>query len=359
MVSRVIFATKTITLLSIAACTVQMQVPVSPTPQGETTRIFVESSTGLRFVLVPAGSFTMGSQFAKTLPESERRWFIDESPERKVSISRDFWLADTETTVAAFRHFVDETGYVTTAELSGQSLGSYEVTTDPKGVQSGQWAIGANLNWRNPGWNVNENHPVTHVSWHDAAAFVQWLRDKTGRPFRLPTEAEWEYAAGGPDHTIYSWGNDEPKIGLEGNIADATFSAAYPLWKYPVLRTIDDLHVHTAPVGSFAPNGFGLNDMTGNVWEWCADRYSSTYYASAPNIDPTGAADGAERVHRGGGFDWELPYLRVAKRRHGAEELAAANIGFRVALSLGSALDHAVGKEGGDAEIPQLGHSKL
>lgn len=295
-------------------------------------RTFVEPITGLRFVLLPSGPFTMGSRFAEKLPENEQQWFVDEAPPHKVTLSHDFWLASTETTVAAFRRFVEETGYVTTAERVGESLGSYTLSTDAGGHQSGQWGIGKGLNWRNTGWPIGEDHPVTHVSWEDAAAFVEWLQDKTGRPFRLPTEAEWEYAAGGPTHAIYSWGDAPPTSGQEGNIADAQFAQAYPLWKYPVLTSVDDNYVHTAPVGSFDKNGFGLFDMTGNVWEWCTDRYSIDAYRTGDMIDPQGPESGTERVHRGGGFDWELTYLRVAKRRHGKEQMTAANIGFRIAL---------------------------
>jgi len=295
-------------------------------------RSFVESVTGLRFVLVPAGTFTMGSTFAEKQPAADQQWFADEAPPHSVTIRRAFWLASTETTVAVFGRFVAETGYVTTAERSGQSLGAYVISTDTYGVQSGQWGSGPKLTWRNPGWKVSGNQPVAHVSWTDAAAFVQWLCDKTGRLFRLPSEAEWEYAAGGPEHAVYSWGGDNPMTGREGNVADKRFSIAYPLWKYPVLMSVDDGFVHTAPVGSYAANGFGLFDMTGNVWEWCADRYSADFYATGQEFDPQGAETGTERVHRGGGFDWELSYLRVAKRRHGAEQLTAANIGFRIAL---------------------------
>lgn len=310
---------------------------VTSTPQPASAaaaapRSFVEQASGLWFVLVDAGRFTMGSRFADTVPAADRQWFADEMPPRTVTISRAFWLATTETTIEAFRRFVEETGYVTTAERAGQSLGAYVVTTDAQGVRSGQWAMGPGLNWRHPGWAVADDHPVTHVSWEDSRAFAQWLADKTGRPFRLPTEAEWEYAAGGPEHSVYSWGQEEPASGREGNIADARFAAAYPLWKYPVFRSVDDGHVHTAPVARYMVNGFGLFDMTGNVWEWCADRYAADYYSAGVDIDPQGAHAGNERVHRGGGFDWELPYLRVAKRRRAAEGFSAANIGFRVAL---------------------------
>lgn len=297
-----------------------------------TARSFVDTTTGISFELIPAGSFVRGSRFFEAQSAIDQKWFADEAPPRSITISRDYWLASTETTISAFRHFVDATGYVTTAEREGSSLGAYTVSIGSDGEESGQWAMGAGLNWRTPGWNVDEAHPVVHVSWTDALAFVKWLSHNTNSPFRLPTEAEWEYAAGGPEHTVYGWGNDAPVTGREGNIADLRFASAYPLWKYPVLRTIDDGFVHTSPVGSFEPNGFGLFDMTGNVWEWCADRYAADAYVTGPDVDPQGPADGTERVHRGGGFDWELPYLRVAKRRRGAENMTAANIGFRLAL---------------------------
>jgi formylglycine-generating enzyme len=304
------------------------EAPSRPAAQ----RTFIEPVSQLRFVLIPAGRFEMGSRFADTQPANDQRWFLDEQPPHSVTISQEFWLATTETTVAAFRRFVEETNYVTTAERVGESLGAYVLSRDAGGVETGQWGPGRGLTWRNPGWRAGDDHPVTHVSWTDAAAFVQWLRDKTGRPFRLPTEAEWEYAAGGPEHRTYSWGDGQPTTGREGNIADARFARAYPRWKYPVLASVDDGYVHTAPVASYHSNGFGLWDMSGNVWEWTADRYAADIYTSGSLIDPHGPSEGAERVHRGGGFDWELPYLRVAKRRRGAESLTAANIGFRIAL---------------------------
>lgn len=274
----------------------------------------------------------MGSRFAETVPAQESQWFVDEMPVHSVSITQPFWLATTETTIAEFSNFVMETGYITTAERAGESLGAYELTTDATGKQSGQWAMGAGLSWKNPGWECSGQHPVVHVSWVDASEFVAWLRAKTGRSFRLPTEAEWEYAAGGPQHSIFSWGNDTPLTGEEGNIADHSFITAYPDWKYPTLDSVDDGSVLTSAVGAYRPNGYGLYDMTGNVWEWCSDYYAPDAYLTCCSVDPRGPETGQLRVHRGGGFDWELPYLRVAKRRKGAEQMSAVNIGFRLAL---------------------------
>lgn len=299
-------------------------------------RAFVEEAIGARFVLVPGGSFTMGSEYAQThTPEAERQFFVDESPPHRVALG-PYWVGDSEVTNAQFRRFVEETGFRTDAEIRGESLGEYSESTDAAGRKVGQWASGRGLSWRAPGWDAGESHPVAHVSWNDATAFVQWLRDKTGRPYRLLTEAEWEYAAG-MGRTLYAWGDGPPESRAGGNIADASFARRYPNWKYPVLAEYDDGYVHTAPVRLYAPNALGLYDMTGNVWEWTADVYSPTYYRSSPESDPTGPPSGAERVHRGGGFDWELPYLRTTKRRRARPEHSAAHIGFRLALDAGSA----------------------
>jgi sulfatase modifying factor 1 len=292
---------------------------------------FEERATGMAFVRLPAGQFEMGSEFWQSQAPADQQWFRDESPLHKVTISRDFWLAETAVTIGAFRQFILETGHVSSAEQAGQSLGRYEVAVDVQGRRVGQWAMGPGLSWRNPGYAIDENHPVTHVSAFDADAYVLWLATKSGRPYRLPTEAEWEYAAGGLAHTEYSWGHGPPTASV-ANIADARFIAAYPDWKYPVLTEHDDGYALTAPVGSYPPNSFGLFDMTGNVWEWVADHYAADAYQSGVAIDPTGPASGNERVHRGGGFDWELPYLRVQKRRRAAAAFTAINIGFRVAL---------------------------
>jgi formylglycine-generating enzyme len=296
------------------------------------TPAYVEAAIDARMVLVTGGTFVMGSRYAESVPvEAERKFFQDEAPPHEVKLTRDFWVSDREITIGQFRRFVSETGYVTTAEKAGESLGEYQMTTDAQGKTTGSWVVGKRLNWKNPGWQVTDEHPVTHVSWEDAAAFCAWLSEKTGREYRLLTEAEWEYAAAGPRRTLYSWGDHEPNGLRGGNIADAAFAATYPQWKYPVHAAYDDTFTHTAPTGSFAPNAFGLHDMSGNVCEWCSDLYGATYYGESPAQDPSGAGNGTERVHRGAGFDWELPYLRITKRRRGAPTLTACNIGFRIA----------------------------
>ncbi len=301
-------------------------------------RIFVEDAVQIRMILVAGGEFEMGSEFYRTvLDKNEQVFFQDESPIHKVRITRSFWVAETETTVAQFRRFVQETGYVTEAELSGISLGEYSETVTPAGKSSASWGQGKRLCWKNPGYRQDDTQPVTHVSWNDAQAFCQWLMDKTGRHYRLLSEAEWEWAAGNKARTRYSWGENEPKGKQGGNIADMAFQEAFPNWKYPVLGTYMDNFVFPAPVGSYLPNSFGLFDMTGNVWEWVEDLYSPTYYKTSPIEDPKGpekppVGSEVKRVHRGGGFDWELPYLRVAKRRAAPPQSTSVHVGFRIAL---------------------------
>lgn len=305
---------------------------------GSTPRTFVEDAIQSQMVLVAGGTFEMGSEFARTVTnESERRFFEDESPIHKVHLTRGFWVSATEVTVAQFRRFVQETRYITSAEIAGTSLGEYSEAASPGGAAQASWGQGKALNWRNPGYSPEDSQPVTHVSWNDAKAFCQWLADKTGRPYRLLSEAEWEWAAGGSPRTLYSWGNGEPHGKQGGNIADAAFGTRFPNWKYPVASNYQDYFVFPAPVGSYLPNTFGLFDMTGNVWEWVEDLYSPTYYQSSPAENPKGPSEppaGGEvrRVHRGGGFDWELPYLRVAKRRGAAPQATSIHVGFRIAL---------------------------
>lgn len=305
---------------------------------GQIKRAFIEDVAQVRMILVSGGTFEMGSEFYLSVEDkNEKIFFQDESPVHNVHITKNFWVAETETTVGQFRRFVQETGYLTEAEIAGQSLGEYSESITSGSKLSGSWTQGKRLNWKNPGYYQSDYHPVSHVSWNDAKAFCRWLSDKTGRTYRLLSEAEWEWAAGGQTHTRYSWGNEEPKGKEGGNIADAAFQETFPNWKYPILSTYLDYFAFPAPVGSYLPNAFGLFDMTGNVWEWVEDLYSSTYYKTSPGNDPRGPdklPEGSEikRVHRGGGFDWELPYLRVAKRRAALPQSTSINVGFRVAL---------------------------
>lgn len=209
------------------------------------------------------------------------------------------WMGETAITVAQFRRFIEATGYVTTAEKTGKSLGVYEEMVSGKG----HWTIGDGLSWHHPGFDIDECQPVVHVSWLDACAFCEWLSSNdTTKSYSLPTEAQWEYAASSAGIYIYSWGNSFPNGKQGGNIADKSFAVRFPRWNYPTLFDYDDGFVFVSPVRSYDPNKFGLYDMTGNVWEWMRDYYSETYYSISPDNDPEGPLEGINRSLRGGRF---------------------------------------------------------
>jgi len=196
-----------------------------------------------------------------------------------------------------------------------------------------------------PGWHVEDDHPAGYVSWNDATAFCAWLSAKEGRKYRLPTEAEWEYACRAGTQTRYHCGNDPEDLVRYANTPDADRAALYPNGqtdtydengnstgkriRYPFLEGHDGF-AWTAPVGSFLPNAFGLCDMHGNSWEWCSDWLDETYYEHSPVEDPEGPAMGEIRVSRGGGFDNGPETLRCARRDGGTPESHDCHDGFRV-----------------------------
>lgn len=259
--------------------------------------------------LISGGSFQMGSEDGEP----------DEKPVHRVTLS-DFYLSRYEVTVAEFRAFIEADGYQTDAEKEGNSYG-YEGT---------EWKLIAGRNWRHDpeGKPAPDNHPVINVSWNDATEYCKWISQKTGLSYRLPTEAEWEYAAGnGAKHTKYSWGNSDPTGRKGGNVADETGKKKFSGWT--IFSGYTDGFVFTAPVGSFDANDFGLFDMTGNVWEWCSDWKDA--YSSGAQTNPTGPSSGSYRVLRGGSW-YDAPQdCRVAYRSDFAPGFSYDFAGFRLA----------------------------
>lgn len=184
--------------------------------------------------------------------------------------------------------------------------------------------MNANANWRNPGFQQTDAHPVVCVSWNDAVKFTEWLSRHSGLNVRLPTEAQWEYACRGGTTTAYHWG-DRPEDGQGwANVADASAKRQFSSW---TTFSWDDGHVYTAPVGSFRANAFGLKDMHGNVWEWCADWYGSSLQGG---VDPTGPSSGSSRVIRGGSWLSGPSAVRSADRGRNTPDYRDDYIGFRV-----------------------------
>ncbi|MBX3448867.1 MAG: formylglycine-generating enzyme family protein [Planctomycetaceae bacterium] len=302
-------------------------------------------------VWIPGGEFVMGS-------DSEQAW-PDEGPPHRVRVD-GFWIDETEVTNARFRVFVEATGYVTTAEraptveeiLAQSPPGTPAPPADilvpgslvfsppdhpvPLNDVSGWWKWTPGANWRHPegpesDLTGREDHPVVHVSWDDAVAYAKWA----GK--RLPTEAEWEFAArGGLEQAPYAWGHEPfDEVTPQANLWTGTF---------PNGNTAVDGYARTAPVKSFPPNGYGVYDMAGNVWEWCSDWYSRDFYSkSSPaeiTLNPGGPGDShdsmrpftSQRSQRGGSFlcnDSYCSRYRPSARHGCTPDTGMSHVGFR------------------------------
>ncbi|GGA54786.1 hypothetical protein GCM10011490_00720 [Pseudoclavibacter endophyticus] len=277
--------------------------------------------------LVPRGDFVMGDS------SGDRNHADGEVPLHEVRISR-FSIDATPVTNADFERFVADTGYRTEAELFGFSavfhLAVQADDEDVMGKVPGTpWWLGVRgADWRRPGGPRSDldelgEHPVVHVSWNDAVAYCAWA----GR--RLPTEAEWEYASrGGLVRKKYPWGDEEvDEHGWRANIWQGEF---------PSRNTLEDGWLTTAPVRSFVPNGYGLWQTVGNVWEWCADRFDPNYYRLSPDVDPPGPSRGSGRVLRGGSYLCHSSYCnryRNSARSSNTPDSSMGNAGFRTVAS--------------------------
>lgn len=273
---------------------------------------------------IKGGFFEMGGRVSRYAADLD-------GPPRRVAVS-DFSIARVVVTNAMFAAFVAETGYRTTAEREGWSFVFHLFLGAPKNhvmapPQTPWWRQVKGATWwapEGPGSGVDErqDHPVTHVSWEDTQAFCKF----TGT--RLPTEAEWEYAArGGRKRAKYPWGNDPLPNGQH----------RHNVWQgnFPLENSAEDGFAGTAPVDTYEPNGFGLFNMTGNVWEWCADWFGSLPAAKHPPVrNPRGANSGDRKVMRGGSYLCHPDYCErfyVHSRSHNTPESSTGNIGFRVA----------------------------
>ncbi|MEV0651197.1 formylglycine-generating enzyme family protein [Phytomonospora sp. NPDC050363] len=283
-------------------------------------------------VAVPAGTYSLGGDDPDANPGD------GEGPVREVELSA-YRIDPVAVTVAKFATFVKATGYVTTAEREGWSY-VFHLLLDPKdraAVVDAEipgtpwWLAVRDADWRRPagpssGVERLQNHPVTQVSWFDAAAYAAWA----GK--RLPTEAQWEAAArGGLVRARYPWGDElTPKGRHRANIWQGRF---------PRVNTAEDGHVGTAPVKTYPPNGYGLHQTSGNVWEWCADRWSTDWHAEArpeTRTDPRGPGTGDARVVRGGSYLCHDSYCnryRVAARTQNTPDSSSGNTGFRTSWS--------------------------
>jgi formylglycine-generating enzyme required for sulfatase activity len=301
-------------------------------------RLAVDLGGGVKMelVLIPAGEFKMGSGesaeataafFNKTYGESllKADFFKDEHPQHRVRITKPFYLGTCHVTRGQFRQFVADAAYKTDAEKGVGFKGTFGWDPDEK-----KFDLNEKYSWRIAGFEQTDEHPVVNVSWNDAVAFCEWLSKKESKTCRLPTEAEWEYACRAGTTTRYYYSGDDPEtLAKVGNVADAAAKAKFPEWKYAIKA--NDGYVFTSPVGKFKPNAFGLYDMHGNAWQWCADWYGAEYYAASPADDPTGPDTGHVRVLRGGSWVSRPGDSRSATRYWGIPVFWGGNAGFRVA----------------------------
>ena len=331
-----------------------------PTPQNKFSEkpVIVKSQKKSRdnknMVLIPGGVFSMGG---------DGDGWKDEFPKHNVEID-SFWMDINEVTNNQFLEFVNSTGYITTAErnidwnqmkkdlppntpkpddsyLVPSSLVFFPTSGAVNLNDVSQWWKFINgANWRQPqgpGSNIDGkgNHPVVHVSWYDAIAYCEWAGS------RLPTEAEWEYASrGGIIDATFSWGNEDLD---EGKLKANTWNGNFPYY-----NSKDDGFIYTADVRSFEPNGYGLFDMSGNVWEWCSDWYDENYYYSVSEIlsvnpqGPPKSYDSNEpyaqkKVSRGGSFLCHKSYCtgyRNSMRMKSTPDTSSMHTGFRTVRSL-------------------------
>jgi formylglycine-generating enzyme required for sulfatase activity len=290
----------------------------------------ITNSIGMKLVLIPAGEFMMGSgepaeELVKAFAAYNRKadYFKDEYPSHRVRITKAFYFGKYEVRVGDFRRFVNETGYKTEAETDGTGGWGYNPQTSRCEGRKPQF------NWLNTGFKQTDDHPVVNVTWNDAAAFCQWLSRKEGKTYRLPTEAQWEYACRAQTATRYNNGDDPAGLDAAANTLDATGRTTFPhVQEITILP--GEKAKFTVPVGGKKPNKFGLFDMHGNVWEWCADWYGADYYSKSPADDPAGPESGDRRVRRGGGWNSFPIWARASFRNWNSPQSRCLNLGFRV-----------------------------
>ena len=281
----------------IAVTPVQNTTPPINAQLGDT---WLRPADDMIMSYIPAGEFQMGSEDGDD----------DEKPVHTVNLDA-FWMDQTEVSNAQFGAFVEESGYTTEIEKSGSSY----VYVD------GSWGEVDGADWQHPQGPSSDiidlsGHPVTHISWNDAKAYCEWA------DARLPSEAEWEKAArGGLGDATYPWGNDFD--GSKVNFCDVN------CLRSQADKNADDGYAYTSPTANFSPNGYGIHDMAGNLWEWTADWYSSDYYQNSPASNPLGSDAGSHRVLRGGSWTDHIYNLSSAHRGWNVSLYTSSSVGFR------------------------------
>jgi len=281
-----------------------------PEPSASSKELAIELAPGVKmeFLRLDAGDFMMGSPL------------LDGSkPAHQVRLTRPYYVGKFECTVGQFRAFVTDTNYKTEAESNPTN----------SALKNGVWDRFPGFDWRNPGFKQDENHPVCLVTWNDAREFCKWASKKSGKTVRLPTEAEWEYAARGPGFLYYPWG--DLWEANAANIADKSLKNTGFNMRFGGVDT-DDHYPYTAPVGSFkrCKSWSGIYDASGNVWEWCEDGFGP--FSPGAVTDPKGPEDAANKVIRGGCWNANSPECNCTRRIGRPANEGSAGNGFRAVI---------------------------
>lgn len=257
-------------------------------------------------VVIPAGANEIGSTPEERRRENVPASFGDhEGPRHLVTIAKPFAMGKNEITRGLYAKFAEETKLTNIGNCAG---------FDPK---TDTWPIIADLTWKSPGFPQTDRDPAVCISWQDATAFAVWLSGKTGKHYRLPSEAEWEYAARAGTKTARYWGDGDGLVCENANILTQRTVEAWgspASWKDKLVCTSD--RAFTIPVGALPPNPFGLNDMLGNTWEWVADCFHETYDGAPTDGSAWDEPNCKHRIPRGGGFQ-SAPWLARAATRAG------------------------------------------
>jgi formylglycine-generating enzyme required for sulfatase activity len=259
-------------------------------------------------VVIPAGHFIMGS------PSGETGRQANEGPQHEVNVG-GFALSKTEVTRGQFAAFVNDTGYST----------GYNCRTFEGGINKDR----SGRDWRNPGYSQEDNHPVVCVNWQDAHAYAQWLSRKTDRIYRLPTEAEWEYAARAGTVTAHYWGETSSQACVYANVMDSSGKSQFEGVPLEVHNCTDG-YAYTSPVASFTENAFGLYDMIGNVWEWVEDCWNDNYSGAPTDGAAWMGGSCSERVQRGNSWQHKISSTRTAYRLRNPAAMRDDDVGFRL-----------------------------
>jgi len=279
-----------------------------------------------RMVALPGGTFVMGS------PPDEPGRHRNEGPQRTVALPA-FAVGETEITRRQYEAFVTATKHATTGGCYVHGGGDDISVIAPA------------ASYRAPGFAQTPDHPAVCVSLQDAEAYAAWLSKRTGHTYRLPSEAEWEYAARGGTTSAFFWGTSGDDC-AHMNGGDETLGRVYPAWTKVLAAALakgeagsrlvacEDGAGFTAPVGRYKPNGYGLKDITGNVWEWTLDCYQASYEATPTDGPPYVGGECKERRTRGGSWDDYPDDLRVAVRKRLAPDTRRSDVGFRLVREL-------------------------